>query len=241
MTTHSMEEAETLCQRIGILVNGQFKCLGTPNYIKEKYGYGYELNVTIKGFNKNILKSLCEKDNLIDNIIKNENNLEINKNNIHEILKKIGKENYCCEIKENRFGFKLLKEIEIWEKISINKLISWIFYLNSILKLIKIIRNYFKEIVCIDYIENNFIFKIKRTHLKTEKTIGFLFRLIEKNKNILNIEEYSIQLTSLETIFNKFAMENNLNENKNNKNEMNIINKIDIYINDELLNNLNIN
>ena len=237
MTTHSMEEAETLCQRIGILVNGQFKCLGTSNYIKEKYGYGYELNVTIKGFNKNILKSLCEKDNLINEVIKNENNLEINKNNINEILKKFGKENFSYEIKENRFGFKLLKEIEIWEKISINKLISWIFYLNNILKLIKIIRKYFEEIVCIDYIENNFIFKIKRTHLITEKTIGFLFGLIEKNKNSLNIEEYSIQLTSLETIFNKFAMENNINENKNNQNE---INKIEIYVNDELLNKLNI-
>ena len=79
--------------------------------------------------------------------------------------------------------------------------------------------------------------KIKRTHLITEKTIGFLFGLIEKNKNSLNIEEYSIQLTSLETIFNKFAMENNINENKNNQKE---INKIEIYVNDELLNKLNI-
>ena len=29
LTTHSMEEAEYLCDKIGILVNGKFICLGT--------------------------------------------------------------------------------------------------------------------------------------------------------------------------------------------------------------------
>lgn len=28
LTTHSMEEAEALCTRMGIMVNGEFKCLG---------------------------------------------------------------------------------------------------------------------------------------------------------------------------------------------------------------------
>ena len=37
MTTHSMEEAETLCKRIAIMVDGQFKCLATSDEIKEKY------------------------------------------------------------------------------------------------------------------------------------------------------------------------------------------------------------
>ena len=29
MTTHAMEEAEALCQRLGVMVAGKFKCLGT--------------------------------------------------------------------------------------------------------------------------------------------------------------------------------------------------------------------
>lgn len=29
LTTHSMEEAESLCTRMGIMVNGEFKCLGS--------------------------------------------------------------------------------------------------------------------------------------------------------------------------------------------------------------------
>ena len=30
LTTHSMEEAEALCDRIGIFVNGRLSCIGNP-------------------------------------------------------------------------------------------------------------------------------------------------------------------------------------------------------------------
>lgn len=45
LTTHSMNEAESLCSRIGILINGQFVCLDTPKALKEQYGKGYRVNV----------------------------------------------------------------------------------------------------------------------------------------------------------------------------------------------------
>lgn len=45
LTTHSMEEAEALSTRLGIMVRGNFRCLGTPQHIKHKYGEGYELEV----------------------------------------------------------------------------------------------------------------------------------------------------------------------------------------------------
>lgn len=47
ITTHTMDEAESLCDKIAILVNGQFYCLGSPQDLRDKFGDGY--NVTIKG------------------------------------------------------------------------------------------------------------------------------------------------------------------------------------------------
>jgi ATP-binding cassette subfamily A (ABC1) protein 3 len=41
-TTHYIEEAEILCDRIGIMVAGRFKCIGSSWHIKEKFGEGYE-------------------------------------------------------------------------------------------------------------------------------------------------------------------------------------------------------
>jgi ABC-type multidrug transport system ATPase subunit len=40
LTTHSMEEAEQLCDRLGIFVDGQLVCIGNPKEITSRYG-GY--------------------------------------------------------------------------------------------------------------------------------------------------------------------------------------------------------
>jgi ABC-type multidrug transport system ATPase subunit len=45
LTTHSMEEAEALCRRIGIMVLGQMRCLGSKQHLKNKFGSGFELTV----------------------------------------------------------------------------------------------------------------------------------------------------------------------------------------------------
>jgi hypothetical protein len=42
-----MEEAEALCGRIGIMVQGQIRVLGTKNHLKKKFGSGYELSVKL--------------------------------------------------------------------------------------------------------------------------------------------------------------------------------------------------
>ena len=43
LTTHSMEEADVLCNRIGIVNNGVLTCIGTQNRLKDLYGGGYHL------------------------------------------------------------------------------------------------------------------------------------------------------------------------------------------------------
>lgn len=37
LTTHSMEEAETLCDRLGIFVDGRLVCIGEPKGITSRY------------------------------------------------------------------------------------------------------------------------------------------------------------------------------------------------------------
>jgi len=47
LTTHSMDEAEALCGRIGIMVKGQLRALGTKQHLKNKFGSGFELVVKL--------------------------------------------------------------------------------------------------------------------------------------------------------------------------------------------------
>ncbi|XP_031720821.1 retinal-specific phospholipid-transporting ATPase ABCA4-like isoform X2 [Anarrhichthys ocellatus] len=48
LTSHSMEECEALCTRLAIMVNGNFKCLGTIQNLKYKFGDGYVVTMKIK-------------------------------------------------------------------------------------------------------------------------------------------------------------------------------------------------
>jgi len=43
-----MEECEALCTRLAIMVNGNFKCLGSTQHLKNKFARGYTLIVKIK-------------------------------------------------------------------------------------------------------------------------------------------------------------------------------------------------
>jgi len=48
LTTHSMEEAEALSDRIAILVNGRLRCIGSSLYLKNRFGGGYQVRILTK-------------------------------------------------------------------------------------------------------------------------------------------------------------------------------------------------
>ena len=66
LTTHSLEEAEYLGDRIGIMSDGNFICCGTSSYLKSKYPCGFNINLLL-----NPQKFDEEKKGLIFEGIKN--------------------------------------------------------------------------------------------------------------------------------------------------------------------------
>ncbi|XP_017444478.1 ATP-binding cassette, sub-family A (ABC1), member 15 isoform X1 [Rattus norvegicus] len=48
ITSHSMEECEALCTRLSIMVHGKLTCLGSPQYLKNKFGDIYILKTKVK-------------------------------------------------------------------------------------------------------------------------------------------------------------------------------------------------
>ena len=207
MTTHSMDEAETLCKRIAIMVNGEFVCFGKANQIKEKYGYGYEANVRVKPLSEKQFNDMLIKYHL-------DKNLLIDVNNVNEILKKIDRKYYIDELNDGRLGQRIKRDIVLNGNINIRVLLSWVFFVENAIRFIMKGKKYFEEIILPEYIENNFLFKMKKSK-NNNNSIGFFFGLYEESKEECFITEYSIQQTSLEQIFNKFS----LNQGKNRKND----------------------
>lgn len=48
LTTHYMEEAEAVCDRVAIMVSGQLRCIGSIQHLKGKFGRGYSLEVKLR-------------------------------------------------------------------------------------------------------------------------------------------------------------------------------------------------
>ena len=63
LTTHSLDEAEYLGDRIGIMSNGEFICSGTSSFLKSKYPCGFNLNFLVNPeiFDDKIRKELYNK------------------------------------------------------------------------------------------------------------------------------------------------------------------------------------
>ncbi|CAF4589424.1 unnamed protein product [Rotaria sp. Silwood1] len=48
LTSHSMDECERICNRLGIMFNGQLACLGTIQHLKSKFGQGYTIEIKVR-------------------------------------------------------------------------------------------------------------------------------------------------------------------------------------------------
>jgi hypothetical protein len=49
LTTHDMMEANELGDRIGVMSKGRLKCIGSPQFLKHRFGAGYDLTIAPQG------------------------------------------------------------------------------------------------------------------------------------------------------------------------------------------------
>ncbi len=71
MTTHYMEEAETLCDRVGILLKGQLIAIDTPSNLKNSIG---AYVVDIQSLNGKMESIICQSRQEADDVLRNSNN-----------------------------------------------------------------------------------------------------------------------------------------------------------------------
>ena len=61
ITSHSMDECEALCTRIGIMVAGQFQCLGPVQHLKNKFSKGFVLTIKTGFSDENLMEKVKQK------------------------------------------------------------------------------------------------------------------------------------------------------------------------------------
>lgn len=194
LTTHSMEEAEALSTKLGIMVDGTFKCFGSAQHIKNKFGDGYELEIKINIPSSDEITAILRQRNIHEDTM-------VGNHNVMDILNAFQVGHLSQEIRFRGLGDHVHKEFEKGG-MKIKNFVEFIYIESSGLALMNRLAHDFNYVVLIEHYGNSY--RVKLTTF--EGSLGVLFgKFEEEYKREFNIEEYSISQTSLEQIFNNFA------------------------------------
>lgn len=180
LTTHSMEEAEALCTKIGIMVDGQFKCFGSSQHIKNKYGMGFEIEVKIRVISDAEISNLKTKNGVGKELV--------TKVELDSLLTKLGYSDMAREICEGGLGDNLHRILVKTGKLYVDEIIKWAHIERNGGKLISMLERVFKEFQLVEHYSNSYTFKVSRD----EYSIGSVFGMLEDCKQRYSINEYSV-------------------------------------------------
>jgi ATP-binding cassette subfamily A (ABC1) protein 3 len=207
LTTHSMEEAEALCSRVAIQVDGQFRCLGTPQQIKSKYGQGLELNVRLATPNAEELEAACGKmGGSGGSVIP----LEEAKQQMDSAFGQAIRQKV-----EGRHGSPLMELPGRGKRRGVQRLVlaEW----GILQERVNNFENFLQETlgaeaggsgccVVLERTQNVVRYQILPVALQGKyKSLGALFSLFKDNSQKLQVDDFQICQTSLEQVFNRFA------------------------------------
>ncbi|CAI2385343.1 unnamed protein product [Moneuplotes crassus] len=212
LTTHSMEEAEALSTSMGIMVGGQFKCFGSKQHIKNKFGTGYQVEVKFKGLNTKDVENKIESIELVQFLrdkypasckienIKNNEEIMLNEEACRAVLKEcLISPQTLDEFNDEGFGYEICKALKERGFYSASELIKWEHITRNNLETVKTLVSEFGEV---QLVEKTYL---RYSVEKKDKSIGYFFGLLENLRNKLDLDEYSVSQTTLEQIFNGFA------------------------------------
>ena len=126
----------------------------------------------------------------------------VNKQGLASMMAKLGYSEQAKEICDGGLGHDLHRLLIRSGKLYVEELIKWAHIEKNGAKLINELEKLFSEFQLVEHYSNSYSFKISRDSY----SIGSVFGMLEDFKKKYSIQEYSAQQTSLEQIFNIFAM-----------------------------------
>ncbi|KAK1943637.1 ABC transporter A family member 5 [Phytophthora citrophthora] len=225
LTTHSMEECEALCSRVGILVSGRLKCLGSVEHLKQKFGRGYTVEITLRDPTTDAveLKMIVDQVRAVLSTERSSStrtsqrqsssNLQVTgvrvtSTNIQDLCIALGApERGDRVLNRSGTGWLLSSQLEAQGSISVDTFSSWWVSETHGEKLQSFVYESFPGSVLAEQQGEHFRFQVPKHRADRSHVLrpAEIFRALEKTRTDLNVDEYSVSETALEHIFNNMA------------------------------------
>lgn len=183
VTTHSMEEAEALSTKLGIMVRGGiFRCFGTAQHVKNKYGVGYEIEIKVQKSNYDQLKTLAGELGLRNDDLQEKVNLDeaietCRRNQFDSII--------LDQIRAEGVGKDLIleRDLDPDREVRIVNLVTFLFAQRIGFSVIRFLLGIFDQVEMLEQCGDFYKLRVP----KGERTIGWLFGHLEDNKARIGI------------------------------------------------------
>ena len=193
LTTHSMEEAEALSTKVGIMANGHFRCFGTVQHLKSKFGNYYEIEFRMKHPSR-------EEINQLLILSRFEDSFKVTEYSINDILREIDYLNIKDEFSQNGLGSEVTRNELSTVGMKITDFLEWVIIISNSLQIIEDLKRLYGSVELIEHFGNAYKIKVPSFNL----SVGKIFEHFEEEFRD-KISDYSVGQASLEQItINKY-------------------------------------
>lgn len=196
LTTHSMEECEALCGRLGIMVGGRLRCLGSPQHLKNRFGQGYLLEVKLAAPAVESIAAVVEA--MAHHVLKD----RVPANAVQPACSTLRNPGRYQLINPSGSGWALHGHIVSTGSVDASELAEWWLVEDGMDALSAFVLHTFAGAVLVERHGLHARFKLPPVD---SMPLSRMFSVFEEQKPILRILEYALSQTSLEQIFNSFA------------------------------------
>ena len=194
LTTHSMEEAEALSSRLGIMVKGNFQCIGTAQHIKSKYGEGFEVEVKLNPLQKAALEQEMRSKQI--NPVHS-----IRKDQLDGVLNALqASPEDKAEISEGGAANYIHNALQSTGEIDAFTVTEFVVICRMHRTILAELARVAGQVDVIEKLQSFMRLKVGKT-----SKISRLFDFFEKSKEKLGIQQYTVKQATVEQIFNVFA------------------------------------
>lgn len=213
LTTHSMEECEALCPRIGIMANGRLRCLGSAQHLKNKFGQGYQVELKANAvdandpdYQQNARQLAAFKGTMFDeNTAVADVSLTFNLPESLGALNQLTNDIYLSSMISDAHpqGYNVWRDAASLAGVSLASLATFCTIELRMRSLSAFIGNEFPNNQLRERQDLKVRYEISNEGLR----ISEIFSKIEANKEKLRLADYGVSQTSLEQVFNRHAAE----------------------------------
>lgn len=215
LTTHSMEECEALCTKVGIMVGGDLKCLGSVQHLKSRFGDGLMFDAKLQSPTADEARSLALQ--YFDS-----SDSQVRQEELDATCSRFGNAVWAAKISNaHKTGYTIAHSLERDGYVLASTFAAWWMNESRFESISEFLVRSFGSAELLDRKNDSCWFKIHSQSLVgtfelkpdsrspashcPQLKLSSVFELVENAKTSLAIREYSVSQTTLEQIFNSFA------------------------------------